>query len=134
VISNYVDLEDSDNNKTFKFDCSDPSCKFTFRDDIAPQITSVSPATLPADDETITITGTGFGADKAKVKVTIAGTICTISSMTNAQVVCDIKAPGGENVIKVHVTDKGYAVGDVKLTKAVALTSFAPASGSFAGG
>jgi hypothetical protein len=34
----------------------------------------------------------------------------------------------------VHITDKGYAAGDFKVTKTLEFTSFSPASGSFAGG
>lgn len=105
------------------------------------QITAISPTEGTSADQ-ITITGTGFGTTDSCVTVEVGQKTCTISSITDTEIVCtidpgsDLKT-GEKHYIRVFVHNNGYAQNVQGSNFAFALSphvgALTPASGSLAG-
>ncbi|XP_051729532.1 LOW QUALITY PROTEIN: fibrocystin-L-like [Ctenopharyngodon idella] len=99
-----------------------------------PNITSVSPITGPVGTK-ITISGTGFGTDIALVSLEIGGVACTVTSVTNTQLLCTVgEHAGGTFPIMFHHQVKGQALSQSVFTYELLLTGVTPNEGSYAGG
>ena len=80
-----------------------PNCAFTFSSSIAPSIISASPLSV-SDAATITITGTQFGTDITKLMVTIGTQVCSVQTVTNTQLTCNV--PGlnlGAQLVSINL-------------------------------
>lgn len=72
--------------------CLAPSCTFQWSTSITPYFDSVSPSQI-SGPTVLTLTGrslTVAGGTTSNTKVTIGGTLCNVTSMTNSLLTCEI--------------------------------------------
>ncbi|KAM8882915.1 PKHD1 like 1, tandem duplicate 1 [Synchiropus picturatus] len=86
---------------------------YTYRADLTPVITEVSPRRGgTAGGTTLTISGSGFSTDVEDVNVTIAGSVCDIQSTNTSHIICVTNAQPRSQETQVVVSIKGQ--GDAK--------------------
>ena len=114
-------------------ECSNP-CTFHYTSSATPLLQGVSPVDVTGNIE-ITITGDGFGTDMTKVFVTASDEVCAVTQVTDTTITCDIPslAVGGHD-LKVHVSGKGDADGQVSINSQLIVTAISPSEGSTEGG
>ena len=115
--------------------CANTTCGFDFRRDYMPTVGGVgigsgrrrlSGATGTAAT-TLTISGSGFGSEVAAVRVTVGGTPCNVTAVTDTQVTCSASSyTAGKNLVKVYVGGVGRADGDVVADLPLVLQSVQP--------
>ncbi|XP_026145815.1 PKHD1 like 1, tandem duplicate 1 isoform X2 [Carassius auratus] len=116
------------------FDVVYPPQNFNYSKGQTPNITSVSPRTGPVGTE-ITVSGFGFGTDLAIVSLEIGGVPCSVSSVTDTQLRCNVgEHAGGTFPVIFHHKVKGYALTQSVFTYELLLTGVTPNEGSYAGG
>uniref|UniRef100_A0A8C1B8X1 PKHD1 like 1, tandem duplicate 2 n=1 Tax=Cyprinus carpio carpio TaxID=630221 RepID=A0A8C1B8X1_CYPCA len=116
------------------FDVVYPPQNFNYSKGQTPNITSVSPRTGPVGAE-ITVSGFGFGTDVALVSLEIGGVPCSVSSVTDTQLLCNVgEHAGGTFLVIFHHKVKGHALTQSVFTYELLLTGVTPNEGSYAGG
>ncbi|XP_043073568.1 PKHD1 like 1, tandem duplicate 1 [Puntigrus tetrazona] len=111
-----------------------PTQRFNYSKGQTPSITSVSPRTGPVGTQ-ITVSGFGFGTDVTLVSLEIGGVLCSVSSVTDTQLLCNVgEHAGGTFPVKFYHNVKGYAVSQSVFTYELLLTGVTPNEGSYAGG
>ncbi|KAK9957826.1 hypothetical protein ABG768_012036 [Culter alburnus] len=116
------------------FDVVYPPQLFNYSRGQTPNITSVSPITGPVGTE-ITVSGTGFGTDVALVSLEIGGVACSVTSVTDTQLLCTVgEHAGGTFPIMFNHHVKGQALSQSVFTYELLLTGVTPNEGSYAGG
>lgn len=79
---------------------------FGYSDAATPQLDSVAPAELNiySSAHSISLAGSGFGVDTAAVTVTIGSEDCSVTSVIDTAIVCDVVGlVAGVNWINVHI-------------------------------
>uniref|UniRef100_A0A673FZ74 Fibrocystin-L-like n=1 Tax=Sinocyclocheilus rhinocerous TaxID=307959 RepID=A0A673FZ74_9TELE len=111
-----------------------PPQHFNYSREQTPNITSVSPRTGPPGTE-ITVSGFGFGSDAALVSLEIDDVPCSVSSVTDTQLLCNVgEHAGGTFPVMFHHQVKGHALTQSVFTYELLLTGVTPNEGSYAGG
>lgn len=80
---------------------------FGYSDAVTPQLDSVTPAELNTYSaaHSISLGGSGFGVDTAAVTVTIASEDCSVLSVIDTAIVCEVAGlVTGVNWVNVHIT------------------------------
>ncbi|KAM3595703.1 uncharacterized protein V6R79_001361 [Siganus canaliculatus] len=93
-------------------DAVNVSSGFTYKSQLTPVITEVSPRRGgTAGGTRLTISGSGFSTNMADVSVTIAGTVCVLQSTNDTHIVCVTGAQrqSQETKVRVSVGDRGVA-------------------------
>ncbi|XP_060949378.1 PKHD1 like 1, tandem duplicate 1 [Limanda limanda] len=88
---------------------------FTYKSQLTPQITEVSPRRGgTAGGTRLTISGSGFSTNVNEVNVTIAGSVCDVRSTNVTHIVCVTGAQrqSQETKVRVSVGDRGIAMMD----------------------
>ncbi|RXN34425.1 fibrocystin-L isoform X1 [Labeo rohita] len=107
-----------------------PPQSFNYSKERTPNITSVSPITGPVGTE-ITVTGFGFGTDAALVSLEIDGVPCSVSSVTDTQLLCNVgEHAGGTFPVMFHHNVKGHALTRSVFTYELLLTGVTPNEGT----
>ncbi|KAK3107766.1 hypothetical protein FSP39_021797 [Pinctada imbricata] len=84
---------------------------YTYDSSITPEITGVSPARGgTGGGTTLTVTGSGFGIVPGDVSVTLEGNACTVSTITDTQIVCTTSAASSTVRTKVRVERSGNGI------------------------
>ncbi|KAL3886654.1 hypothetical protein ACJMK2_026634, partial [Sinanodonta woodiana] len=84
---------------------------YTYDTSLTPSILTVSPARGgTAGGTTVTISGSGFGTTAGLVHVTIGGSTCTVSSVTDTVIVCVTGPHSGSIKTKVRVEVSGNGI------------------------
>ena len=97
-----VDVVSYEGATGFPVACQASFCSFLYDSTITAAVSAVSPSSISAAATSITITGTGFGTTLADVTVTLGGVACSVSSVTDTQVVCTTgDVPAGTHVPQV---------------------------------
>ncbi|XP_075907773.1 fibrocystin-L-like [Nelusetta ayraudi] len=95
-----------------QLDAVNISSGFTYKSQLTPVISEVSPRRGgTAGGTTLTIQGSGFSTDVNEVSVTIAGSVCNVSSSTATTIVCVTGAQrqSQETKVRVSIADRGVA-------------------------
>ncbi|XP_076438592.1 LOW QUALITY PROTEIN: fibrocystin-L-like [Babylonia areolata] len=113
----------------------DADCSYTWSDDATPTVTGVHPTSGTWGTE-LNITGTGFDDDAPENNsVTLGGADCVVTSASSTSLQCTVSvSPAGSLPVRVRVSSKGLASGDVIFTYMAAVTSIVPVSGGYMGG
>ncbi|CAM4636768.1 unnamed protein product [Leuciscus chuanchicus] len=116
------------------FDVVYPPQRFNYSRGQTPNITSISPITGSGGTE-ITVSGSGFGTDVALVSFKIGGVACSVTSITDMQLLCTVgEHAGGTFPVIFHHQVKGHALTQSVFTYELLLTGVTPNEGSYAGG
>ncbi|XP_056106662.1 fibrocystin-L-like [Rhinichthys klamathensis goyatoka] len=116
------------------FDVVYPPQRFNYSREQTPNITSLSPITGSGGTE-ITVSGSGFGTDVALVSFEIGGVACSVTSITDMQLLCTVgEHAGGTFPVIFHHQVKGHALTQSVFTYELLLTGVTPNEGSYAGG
>ena len=111
------------------------SCTYTYDANTTPTVKSLTPASITAPANTLTIAGSRFGTDKNVVSVTVGGLPCKIKTVKDSAVTCDIDGIYlGQNKVAMHVHNKGNADSSAKVEGKANIASISPAEGSINGG
>ncbi|XP_016299954.1 fibrocystin-L-like [Sinocyclocheilus anshuiensis] len=111
-----------------------PLQHFNYSREQTPDITSISPRTGPPGTE-ITVSGFGFDSDAVIVSLEIDGVPCSVSSVTDTQLLCNVgEHAGGTFPVMFHHQVKGHALTQSVFTYELLLTGVTPNEGSYAGG
>ncbi|XP_026156055.1 fibrocystin-L-like [Mastacembelus armatus] len=95
-----------------QLDAANISNGFTYKSQLTPVITEVSPRRGgTAGGTRLTITGSGFSTDMNEVNVTIAGSVCDVQSANTTHIICETNAQQQSQQAKVRVSvrDQGIA-------------------------
>ncbi|ROL45843.1 Fibrocystin-L [Anabarilius grahami] len=112
------------------FDVVYPPQRFNYSRGQTPNINSVSPITGPVGTE-ITVSGTGFGTDVVLVSLEIGGVACSVTSVTDTQLLGTVgEHAGGTFPIMFHHQVKGQALTQSVFTYELLLTGVTPNEGS----
>lgn len=116
---------------------------------MTPVITSISPNSESALNSLLTISGTGFSSSmsrlldlkkkleklpfyffKGDVQVTIGGSVCTITSSSDTQIVCTLGInSAGEYPVSVLINSKGLAANTTRFTYNLIVSSLSNSQG-----
>ncbi|CAF0745209.1 unnamed protein product [Adineta steineri] len=118
--------------------CSAGSCGFTWARSVTPSLVSVSPASISAP-QTITVNGQNLDPTNmvsvSDVNVTINGESCTVTSVTNSTIACNIGSiPAGTYPVVASINGIGKTVSSASLISSATIANVAPTSGSMYGG
>ncbi|XP_036949440.1 PKHD1 like 1, tandem duplicate 1 isoform X2 [Acanthopagrus latus] len=95
-----------------RLDAVNISNGFTYRSQLTPVITEVSPRRGgTAGGTRLTITGSGFSTNMNEVSVTIAGSVCDVQSTNNTHIICvtNSQRQSQETKVRVSIGDGGIA-------------------------
>ena len=113
-----------------------PNCNYAYTTAGVPTLSQVSPL-LVSDSTNITIVGSGFGVVQNQIRVTIGGQSCSVLSLTNTNILCNLPNLdiGAQNVV-VNLQGIGNAIqaSPLSVTGQAAVKSISPSSGSVYGG
>ncbi|KAK2887447.1 hypothetical protein Q8A67_015675 [Cirrhinus molitorella] len=116
------------------FNVEYPAQRFNYSWELTPSITFVIPRTGPVGTQ-ITVSGFGFGSDASLVSLEIDGVPCSVSSLTDTQLLCNVgEHAGGTFPVIFHHKVKGHALSQSVFTYELLLTGVSPNEGSYAGG
>ncbi|XP_076438726.1 fibrocystin-L-like isoform X2 [Babylonia areolata] len=132
-----VEVTTYHNSRPFVADCRASQCSFQYAQSATPTLSAVTPSTISSPSTTLTLTGSGFGSSTADVTVTLGGAACSVSGVSDTQIVCStVHVPAGDHVPQVTVTGQGLASADSSqaVTSEALLSSLSPSQGSTHGG
>ncbi|KAM9824037.1 PKHD1 like 1, tandem duplicate 1 [Neosynchiropus ocellatus] len=110
-----------------------PSLTFTYSANYTPVVNSITPVN-GSIDTIITLLGSGFGSDPELVSVLMNDVACSVTSISDEEIVCTAgQNPGGTYKVVVNHHIKGSAESEVEFHYDLALGSVHPDEGSFAG-
>lgn len=112
---------------------SDASVSYTFAVSATPTVSSVTPDN--GEGGSIKITGSGFGIDQANLIVKVGKASCSITSVSNTQIVCTVSAgKAGDQDIIVTRLDQGDSNNNIQYKFSLAISSLSKTEGSIGGG
>lgn len=118
------------NNSTISY--STNSFVYEFDASIGPKIDSVTPTI--ASNGTLTISGSGFGTDPSKVSVKIGSKSCSVKTLNDGQLTCElIASSAGVFPVVVNINNIGNSNSDQVFTYNLVLTSLSSSQGSIGG-
>lgn len=111
-------------------------CQYVYDPSVTPEMDSLSPGTVAGGSATtLTIAGSKFGSVPSAVSVTVGDKICTVSSVTDTSIQCDITyLPAGSNAVAILIADVGLSQGTLTVTGETTITSLSSTEGSTNGG
>lgn len=101
---------------------SDGVCTFAYTSTATPTVSGISPSAVDFSTATglqeIAIDGTGFGSAVNSVRVSVGGVACSVTTLSDARLVCRLPdaAPAGSWPVVVDVEGKGFAAGAPNIT------------------
>lgn len=112
------------------------ACTFNPSASLTPRVQEISPARGWAGTS-VTISGAGFAPSGAGAATVAIGTqACTVTSITDSVIVCDVggEPPAGEHAVAVTVPNVGVSVGDVRFAYTLQVDDLSPLDVSTEGG
>ena len=116
--------------------CSAANCNFAYSQAVTPTIDSVSPNRVDSSS-LISINGSNFGTNLTNVNVKIGTQSCSVSSVTNTEITCQLVGLNlGNQLVRVNI----FGVGDAQnsqylyVTGSPSLSTISPLIGSIYGG